>query len=386
MKNRIRSLEGLRVVAIFIIVLSHFEFVGTLNNGFGSIYNNFLHNATLGVDYFFVLSGFGLMLSFLRNYNKKEGNYSENPFLFAFRRVKKLYPLVLISFIPYVISSIVLFVLDGFSIKSLIKLLAQILVSPTLLQSASGTTIFSHALNGVIWFYSCLFIIYLVSPLLMTFVFKHKDNKLFLTLGAFLCVLLIVFFSFAFSFVDGIWIFDDFVYGSPYVRVFFVALGMFIGALCYKILGSFVVTNGLKVVTSFLEIILLLCCVAWFLFRNSVPISQVFLLRIIDVPLIASLIFVFSFEAGIFSKFFSTGFFVWQSKFVPYIYIIHYPVRIVLMTYVLRTIELSTLSAFICCVCIILLTLLLVCIYILIQKHLLKKQNGINSDFKSQQK
>ena len=60
--KRILSLEGLRVIAIFIIILSHLEFIGDLNNKFGDFYIKYLHNATLGVDFFFLLSGFGLML------------------------------------------------------------------------------------------------------------------------------------------------------------------------------------------------------------------------------------------------------------------------------------------------------------------------------------
>ena len=102
--KRIGSLEGLRVIAIFVIVLSHLEFLGQLNCPFASFYNNHLHNATIGVDFFFIVSGFGLMFSF---YSKPLLKTSPKlSLLFAIKKIRKLYPLVLISFLPFVVSTV----------------------------------------------------------------------------------------------------------------------------------------------------------------------------------------------------------------------------------------------------------------------------------------
>lgn len=63
--KRIQSLEGLRGIMIFLIVLSHMEFLKYCN--FGHSYELYWHNPTIAVDYFFMLSGFGMMYSFLKH-------------------------------------------------------------------------------------------------------------------------------------------------------------------------------------------------------------------------------------------------------------------------------------------------------------------------------
>ena len=62
-KKRIDSLTGLRFWMIMIIVLSHLTCLRG-NYPYSSFYNRYLHNATMGVDFFFMLSGFGMMYSF----------------------------------------------------------------------------------------------------------------------------------------------------------------------------------------------------------------------------------------------------------------------------------------------------------------------------------
>lgn len=63
--RRIQSLEGLRGIMIFLIVLSHMEFLKYCN--FSHAYELYWHNPTIAVDYFFMLSGFGMMYSFLKH-------------------------------------------------------------------------------------------------------------------------------------------------------------------------------------------------------------------------------------------------------------------------------------------------------------------------------
>lgn len=64
--KRIQSLEGLRAIMIFLIVLNHMEFLRHCS--YGNFYWTYLHNATIAVDYFFMLSGFGMMFSALKHH------------------------------------------------------------------------------------------------------------------------------------------------------------------------------------------------------------------------------------------------------------------------------------------------------------------------------
>lgn len=53
-----------------------------------------------------------------------------------------------------------------------LKSLMLLGVDLSLLQSVTGMTFFSHSLNGVCWFLSCIFVCYIV----MAFVIKKIDN------------------------------------------------------------------------------------------------------------------------------------------------------------------------------------------------------------------
>ena len=57
--KRVNSLDGFRWIAIGIIFFAHFVNYFISNN----IIRYLFLNATLGVDYFFVLSGFGIYIS-----------------------------------------------------------------------------------------------------------------------------------------------------------------------------------------------------------------------------------------------------------------------------------------------------------------------------------
>ena len=65
MKNssgKIESLTSLRFFMCMIVVIAHMEFLG--GESAPNFFNYYLQNAAVAVDYFFVLSGFGLTLSF----------------------------------------------------------------------------------------------------------------------------------------------------------------------------------------------------------------------------------------------------------------------------------------------------------------------------------
>ena len=52
---RLVWLDSLRLVMAVIIVISHFEFLS--NASYGSFYDTYIHNPTLALDYFFLLTG-----------------------------------------------------------------------------------------------------------------------------------------------------------------------------------------------------------------------------------------------------------------------------------------------------------------------------------------
>ena len=103
--KRLNQLDGLRFLMILIIVLSHFEFLNECN--YGEFYAKHLDNATMAVDYFFMLSGFGLMYSM---HNKKIGDINAKKCVkFGVDKIKKIYPLYIFSIIISIPIMILLF-------------------------------------------------------------------------------------------------------------------------------------------------------------------------------------------------------------------------------------------------------------------------------------
>ena len=151
-----------------IIILSHLEFLGE-SGIFGDFYTTYLHNATLAVDYFFMLSGFGIYLSSKRPENSIKGGLK-----FAVDKVKKIYPAYILSLILGMVW--VCIITDGL-IKTIAKLFIFGLTDLTLFQSITGMTKFNHSINGVCWFLSTLFICYIACPWLLRVVDKIRNKS-----------------------------------------------------------------------------------------------------------------------------------------------------------------------------------------------------------------
>ena len=284
--KRLYALDSLRFFAIAVIILSHLEYLK--DSVVGDFYWLYLHNATLGVDFFFMLSGFGLY------YSMSEKVFDcnvKNSVFFAIKKIKKIYPLYIFSLvisIPYNL------IASDMHIKGVI---VRFVLDLTLLQSAFGMTTLSHGINGVCWFLSTLFICYLFSPKILDCI-KNRCITINRTLFAvFVCFFAILAISVAFlclqnrlTEVVGRPYFDDFFYGSPYIRIFYVILGMLLANL-------YLMLKDKNQNLSFFECFFGFFAIAYFFIRNTLTVHSVFL-RSIDVLCAASVLFLFSFEKG----------------------------------------------------------------------------------------
>ena len=104
-RQHIDSLTGARFFAIMIIVFSHFEFLRQYGQ-FGEVYWRYFHNATMGVDFFFMLSGFGMMLSSIRRdpYGLLPIGGIPGLINYGKRHIRKIYPVYVVFLligIPY---------------------------------------------------------------------------------------------------------------------------------------------------------------------------------------------------------------------------------------------------------------------------------------------
>lgn len=323
-KERLLQLDGLRFLMVAMIVISHFDFL--LKYSYGNIWVKYFCTSTIAVDYFFMLSGFGLMYSGSLLVENEKVNIKDS-ILFALRRIKKIYPV-------YVISLMVSIPYDLYAIwgeKSYVLIIREIILFGgclTLLQSITGTYRFTHAINAVAWFLSTLFICYMFVPILIKIVKKYCINikKVILFLGG--TIVLILFLTFFGEKIEGFvkWgdvvVFDALVYTSPWIRLLYV----FIGILFAQIIIFWQEIDWrYERYVSQCEYIITFVAFVYTLFRNSIVVGTV-TKRLIDVIMCGLLLMIIAMNRGLVSRWLSKDFLVRLGKNSMYLFLLHYPV------------------------------------------------------------
>ena len=106
------DIDGLRAVAILLVVVFHFDLFSVGKAGF------------IGVDIFFVISGF--LITSIIVQSLEENRFSFATFLY--RRVRRLYPALLATLVFYLVAGAFLLLPDTFEELSLEALLSQLYV------------------------------------------------------------------------------------------------------------------------------------------------------------------------------------------------------------------------------------------------------------------
>ena len=311
--KRICTLESIRIFMMIIIFLSHLEFLKYYF--YGSFYENYIHNPTMGVDYFFVISGFGMMKS-----KSIENATLISSIKYSLSKIKRIYFVYIISLLCMIPYQIILYSSDNF-IKTVLSLIIKFFICSCMLQSLSGMISFSHSFNGVCWFLSSLFIIYLLSPSIICRLSTHCKKKKRIIFPTIIVIMLCILTRWGLLIVDNNTIFDDLSYGFPLSRIFYVIFGMCLCKISEDITKKY--PNSFNNVT---EIIVTTICFIWYIFRNSVNLN-VYFIYTIDVILCGLILIVFSQEKGVLSKILSKSIFTKLSKYTMYVYLFHYPVR-----------------------------------------------------------
>ena len=320
---RLDQLDGIRLIGILLIVFSHLEFLYIGEKySYSSLYQHFLRNPTFGVDYFFMLSGFGLYIKYNTVNPEKTG------IGFALKNTQKIYLLYIISMIICVPYQLLIF---GINLKSIIVFGVGSILSVFLVQSAFGHQTISHFCNGVCWFLSCITMLYAIFHLLRKIVIKFKERiKILLSITIILNSLLYSFLVVVENKrVFGIH-FNDLSYGTPYIRVFYFFMGI--------IAGSIYLSNRDKSIkrtnTTLLELIVAVIFVIYYFARYSIRemlIDSVGLLgstivQFIDIVLCFGILIIAAFGNGFIvnnlKKISSLG------RLSMYLFLFHYPVRL----------------------------------------------------------
>lgn len=165
-KPRLDSLQVIRAIAFMLIFLAH---------------ANILPTGSGGVSIFLVLSGFCMTYSYLDRPEKMPGHGMINNVKFAWGKIKKLYPLHLITllFVAAVIFGGLF--LHHASRKELAEQGGYFVANLLLLQSWIPWRDGYYSFNAVSWYLSTTAFLYFIFPLVFKII-QTKDTKRILTL------------------------------------------------------------------------------------------------------------------------------------------------------------------------------------------------------------
>lgn len=160
------TLQGLRGVAILLIVLSHCNYI---LNEFGN--NIFGAAGGIGVQLFIILSGYLMMLNF--NKSNKILSFSLN----IKKKLKKFYPLHLITLIIAIP-----FLYKSFLNCNFEKAIEKIALNLLLLQSYIPDMDIYFSLNATSWYLSTAFFFIILTPFAIKFInfTANKINVIFI--------------------------------------------------------------------------------------------------------------------------------------------------------------------------------------------------------------
>lgn len=163
--KKIESLQTLRAIAFIGIFLDHA----------GVRYKW----PALGVSIFYVLSGF---LMIYRYYYAEMNVSIKDNARFSFSKIKKIYPLHILTMICVIFLQFMVIVHYGVTFKSIINLLGKIILNTLLLQTWVPDSTINVSLNGVAWYLSVTMFLYFCFPNILKWI-KHKKIKLLLAVS-----------------------------------------------------------------------------------------------------------------------------------------------------------------------------------------------------------
>lgn len=313
--KRIKSLDGLRFIFCIVIVFSHFEFLAD-SYYFKDVFLAF-KNPTLAVDYFFMLSGFGIFMSSSLDSSKCSIRYN---FHYAIEKIKKIYPAYCISLCLGMIYFLVS-IGNGSILKRLVGYIALFGVDSLLIQSIFGISDISQAINGVAWFLSSLFISYMICPFFIKYIKRIRKissavRGIVIVIGniLFLSYIALKIEEYANGVFDYIW------YSHPIIRCWYLALGM-LAAYLYK-------CNTIKI-GNVHEMLVTVISIIYFFARKYLMIS-ITCLRLLDVTICFFVIFVLASENGVITRILGKQLLVNLGNDSMYFYLFHYPIRIII--------------------------------------------------------
>lgn len=247
-------------------------------------------NTDLGArtcEFLFVVSGF--LVGYNYYYKGMDGTWDQS-INYAKGKLIKFWPLHFVTFIMALIFNVI--TIQGFlTYDNAISAVLNVL----LLHAWGNTPDVYFSYNGASWFLSALIFCYFLAPLMLKAIKNIKVSSVLF--------FVIAFVRYALEFVNDYFpgaYWDLRMHTSPLVRSLEFFLGMLMVPVCMYLKEKY---ESKKILVTLWEILALLLTVAIAITKNEVWPRSLF------VFVSALLVFVYSFDAGLLSKFFSTKIF-----------------------------------------------------------------------------
>ena len=321
---RIKTLEGLRAVAFLGVVFCHTN----LAQGYFNLVGHW------GVSVFFVLSGFVALYSQI---DKKDFTPSISyNFSYLIKRMKKLYPLHILTTLAYIPFEFI-----GESKSPLSTVLIRLGLNVAFLQE--WLPLNKRSYNGVSWFLCTSALFYFIFPYLLKHIQKGYSVKKALRAIA-VCILIevaiaavsILFLPRPVYSIDMFWTYNTvlwFVYYFPLSRIFDCLIGcnlayIFLCNKDRKISSSTAKESGALII-SIISTVIASMLTPITPIEAEVPAVNYTIgwsYALLFLPSAISMVYLFAYGQGKISQFFTHNIFMYAAKISPYGFLIHYVV------------------------------------------------------------
>lgn len=305
-RGKIESLQALRALAFLGIFFDHAGF--------------FIKWPTLGVSVFYVMSGF---LMYYTNGNKSFHCSLKENLSFSLGKIKKLYPLHIVTMILAIILYFTSLVSNGgITFRNVVGLFGKIVLNITLLQTWVPYSSINVSLNGVAWYLSVTMFLYFMFPVLLKAIKKLEIKKLILLDIFILIIEILLCIPFIIILGENSPIYIWFMYCFPVFRLGDFWIGMSINILYLKNRAS--KSKDATIVEILMTMLTVM--VFWILKKDF---SNIFLIALhnwttIFIPIAAAWVYLFANKNGLLTKVLSNRCMIYLGNISSYLFLIHY--------------------------------------------------------------
>lgn len=302
--KQILSLQGWRAIMMTVVVMGHLFGINIILGGAGE-----------AMSFFFILSGFVLSLAFGSEFLSL--NFDEVR-VFVKKRLAKIYPLYIVMLL-FCFLMYVGFALLGSNSSEIVNYIKYLVVDSVLLQAWIPIKEYYMSLNGVAWFLSALMFSY-VMFIPTNIVINKIKSKSFKTMYIAMSFVLIALAAYELVCKNG-GVHQYFTYVFPIYRYLEFVVGMFLAEIFKKNREKKTSKTTLTVLEIAIIVYFIVEYIVGDVFSSKFGINGV--VSLVQVFVMCTLIYVFSFEKGLVSKIISNKLFLAFASISFEVYLIH---------------------------------------------------------------